>query len=231
MTSGWDVGPSAAAWGSCSKSPAQTRTATHPPAPNHTPPSHASPDRTAPLHCTAFVPQVPKVYWQYSSPEVLVLEYCPGVKINDAKAIDAMGLDRNRLARLAVESYLQQILRYGFFHVRGVEKGVLKGRDCGNDGLQAEGWWVCLQQILRYSFFHVSGRLEPSRDWVGGAEGGGGATGGGGRACLQQILRYGFFHVSGMSRTCSPPCAMAGGVGPLRELAWHVDGPESDQGV
>jgi len=48
-----------------------------------------------------------------------VLEYCPGVKINDGEAIDRMGLDRRRLARLAVESYLQQILRYGLFHVSG----------------------------------------------------------------------------------------------------------------
>jgi len=54
--------------------------------------------------------QVPKVFWQYSTPEVLVLEYCPGIKINDGPALDAKGLDRQRLARLAVESYLQQIL-------------------------------------------------------------------------------------------------------------------------
>ncbi|KAI8469667.1 MAG: ABC1 family-domain-containing protein [Monoraphidium minutum] len=60
--------------------------------------------------------KVPKVYWQYTSPEVLVLEYAPGVKINDGAAIDRLGLDRNRLARLSVESYLQQILRHGFFH-------------------------------------------------------------------------------------------------------------------
>jgi hypothetical protein len=60
---------------------------------------------------------VPKVYWQYSSAEVLVLEYAPGVKINDGASIDRMGLDRQRLARLAVESYLQQILTHGFFHV------------------------------------------------------------------------------------------------------------------
>lgn len=60
--------------------------------------------------------QVPKVYWQYSTSEVLVLEYCPGIKINDAPALDAKGLDRQRLARLAVESYLQQILNHGFFH-------------------------------------------------------------------------------------------------------------------
>lgn len=60
--------------------------------------------------------KVPQVYWEYSSSEVLVLEYCPGTKINDAAALDAQGLDRSRLARLAVESYLQQILRHGFFH-------------------------------------------------------------------------------------------------------------------
>lgn len=60
--------------------------------------------------------KVPDVYWEYSSAEVLVLEYVPGVKINDATSIDKMGLDRKRLARLTVESYLQQILRHGFFH-------------------------------------------------------------------------------------------------------------------
>eukprot|EP00878_Enallax_costatus_P019345 GHUV01020408.1.p1 GENE.GHUV01020408.1~~GHUV01020408.1.p1 ORF type:complete len:557 (+),score=208.71 GHUV01020408.1:1417-3087(+) len=60
--------------------------------------------------------KVPEVYWQYSTSEVLVLEYCPGIKINDAPALDAKGLDRQRLARLAVESYLQQILNHGFFH-------------------------------------------------------------------------------------------------------------------
>lgn len=56
------------------------------------------------------------MFWQYTSSEVLVLEYVPGVKINDGDSIDKMGLDRQRLARLAVESYLQQILRHGFFH-------------------------------------------------------------------------------------------------------------------
>ncbi|KAJ9507487.1 hypothetical protein QJQ45_006489 [Haematococcus lacustris] len=60
--------------------------------------------------------KVPKVFWELSTPEVLVLEYVPGVKINDAAALDRMGLDRKRLARLSVESYLQQILRHGFFH-------------------------------------------------------------------------------------------------------------------
>lgn len=60
--------------------------------------------------------QVPKVYWEFSTSEVLVLEYCPGTKINDGAALDAQGLDRQKLARLSVESYLQQILTHGFFH-------------------------------------------------------------------------------------------------------------------
>ena len=44
------------------------------------------------------------------------MEYCPGTKINRIEQLDAMGVDKQRLARLAVESYLQQILTHGFFH-------------------------------------------------------------------------------------------------------------------
>ncbi len=32
--------------------------------------------------------RVPKVIWEVSSPEVLVLEYVPGTKINDAASLD-----------------------------------------------------------------------------------------------------------------------------------------------
>lgn len=78
--------------------------------------------------------KVPKVFWEFSTSQILTLEYCPGVKINSGNRIDALGLDRNRLARLAVESYLQQILRYGFFHADphpgnvAVDAGVPGGR-------------------------------------------------------------------------------------------------------
>ena len=48
--------------------------------------------------------------------QVLTMEYCPGTKINRIEQLDAMGVDKQRLARLAVESYLQQILTHGFFH-------------------------------------------------------------------------------------------------------------------
>eukprot|EP00898_Chlorokybus_atmophyticus_P004377 jgi/Chlat1/4940/Chrsp31S04787 len=60
--------------------------------------------------------KVPEIYWPYTTKRVLTMEYAPGLKINDAAGIDRLGLDRQRLARLSVESYLMQILRHGFFH-------------------------------------------------------------------------------------------------------------------
>jgi predicted unusual protein kinase regulating ubiquinone biosynthesis (AarF/ABC1/UbiB family) len=60
--------------------------------------------------------KVPRVLWEYTSPEVLTMEYVPGIKVNRVKDLDAAGVDRELLARRTVESYLQQLLTYGFFH-------------------------------------------------------------------------------------------------------------------
>ena len=47
---------------------------------------------------------------------MLTLEYCPALKINRVEEIERLGLDRQLLARLSVEAYLQQLLRFGLFH-------------------------------------------------------------------------------------------------------------------
>ena len=60
--------------------------------------------------------RVPKVYWRYTSPRVLTLEYVPGIKISHYEALEAAGLDRKRLARQGAEAYLEQLLNNGFFH-------------------------------------------------------------------------------------------------------------------
>jgi len=60
--------------------------------------------------------KVPDVKWDYTSPKMLTLEYCPGVKINRREELMAAGMDVNQLARWNVESYLMQILNFGFFH-------------------------------------------------------------------------------------------------------------------
>lgn len=60
--------------------------------------------------------KVPKVYWRYTSPRVLTLEYLPGIKISHYEALEAAGLDRKLLARQGARAYLQQLLNDGFFH-------------------------------------------------------------------------------------------------------------------
>ncbi|XP_048335075.2 protein ACTIVITY OF BC1 COMPLEX KINASE 8, chloroplastic [Ziziphus jujuba] len=60
--------------------------------------------------------KVPTIFWEYSTPQVLTMEYVPGIKINKIQALDQLGVDRKRLGRYAVESYLEQILSHGFFH-------------------------------------------------------------------------------------------------------------------
>uniref|UniRef100_A0A061RFL6 Abc-1-like kinase n=1 Tax=Tetraselmis sp. GSL018 TaxID=582737 RepID=A0A061RFL6_9CHLO len=60
--------------------------------------------------------RVPEVLWDYSSPKVLTLEFVPGIKINRRDELKAAGMDLNQLARWNVESYLLQILKFGFFH-------------------------------------------------------------------------------------------------------------------
>jgi predicted unusual protein kinase regulating ubiquinone biosynthesis (AarF/ABC1/UbiB family) len=60
--------------------------------------------------------RVPRVYWRYTSPRVLTLEYLPGIKISHYEALEAAGLDRKLIARLGAKAYLQQLLNDGFFH-------------------------------------------------------------------------------------------------------------------
>lgn len=60
--------------------------------------------------------KVPRVYWRYTSSQVLTLEYVPGIKISQYEAIEAAGLDRKVIARQGAEAYLHQLLNNGFFH-------------------------------------------------------------------------------------------------------------------
>ena len=47
---------------------------------------------------------------------VIVMEYVPGIKVNNIAAIEAAGIDRQLLAKRSAESYLTQLCRHGFFH-------------------------------------------------------------------------------------------------------------------
>ncbi|XP_062152427.1 protein ACTIVITY OF BC1 COMPLEX KINASE 7, chloroplastic-like isoform X2 [Alnus glutinosa] len=60
--------------------------------------------------------RVPLVYWDYTATKALTLEYVPGIKINRVDMLDSRGHSRSRISARAIEAYLIQILKTGFFH-------------------------------------------------------------------------------------------------------------------
>jgi len=60
--------------------------------------------------------RVPQVYWDLSTPAVLVLERMEGTKLTDADAVRAMGLDPARVARKLGAAFFRQFFETGIFH-------------------------------------------------------------------------------------------------------------------
>ncbi len=60
--------------------------------------------------------RVPAIYWDYTTRQVLTMERLEGIKINDLPALEAAGVDRERLAVRAARITLEMILEHGFFH-------------------------------------------------------------------------------------------------------------------
>jgi ubiquinone biosynthesis protein len=59
---------------------------------------------------------IPRVYSEYTTERLLIMERIPGVRIDDIPGIERLGLDRKKLARLGVDAYFKQIFEDGFFH-------------------------------------------------------------------------------------------------------------------
>ncbi|MEW6109792.1 MAG: AarF/ABC1/UbiB kinase family protein [Nitrospirota bacterium] len=59
---------------------------------------------------------IPKVFGEFTTDKVLVMERIDGVRIDDIEGITRLGLDRKKLARIGVDAYFKQILEDGFFH-------------------------------------------------------------------------------------------------------------------
>ncbi len=60
--------------------------------------------------------KVPGVIWELTTEKIICLDYIPGIKINDTNAIKAKGLDPSQIAEIGAESYLKQLIEFGFFH-------------------------------------------------------------------------------------------------------------------
>ncbi len=60
---------------------------------------------------------IPRVYWDFTTKKILVMEEVRGNKVNElGEATDPESMDRNRLAHTAVETTFREIFEYGFFH-------------------------------------------------------------------------------------------------------------------
>src|SRR5947209_3054339 len=59
---------------------------------------------------------IPRVYEEYSSRRLLVLEWICGIKINDYAGLQAQGMDRLEIAHRTVQAYFHQFFEEGFFH-------------------------------------------------------------------------------------------------------------------
>jgi ubiquinone biosynthesis protein len=59
---------------------------------------------------------IPRIYWDYTTRRVLVMERIAGIKIDDITALDAAGYDRRRVALNCASILIKEVLEDGFFH-------------------------------------------------------------------------------------------------------------------
>jgi ubiquinone biosynthesis protein len=60
--------------------------------------------------------RIPRVYWSYTRPRVLTLEYMDGTQLADIEMLGWTADQRRRLAEVLTEAWMTMIFRHGFFH-------------------------------------------------------------------------------------------------------------------
>jgi ubiquinone biosynthesis protein len=79
--------------------------------------------------------RVPKVYWQYSRPRVLTLEWIDGIQLADLDLVGTRLEDRRELATRITEAWMAMIFRHGFFHGDPHPANILVPHEAGTIGL------------------------------------------------------------------------------------------------
>ncbi len=60
--------------------------------------------------------RVPKIYWSYTSEEVLTLDWINGVSIREKEKIEEKKINTNKIASDIIQHFLRHAVRDGFFH-------------------------------------------------------------------------------------------------------------------
>ncbi len=59
---------------------------------------------------------IPKIFWEYTSRRVLVMQFIDGIKITETAQLHEAGVDLKALCRLFLSIYFEQIMEHGFFN-------------------------------------------------------------------------------------------------------------------
>jgi len=59
---------------------------------------------------------IPKVYWNYTTKSVLVMEHIEGIKIDQVEVLSAHGIDPKEIAMIGLRAFCRQLMEVGFFH-------------------------------------------------------------------------------------------------------------------
>jgi ubiquinone biosynthesis protein len=79
--------------------------------------------------------RVPRVYWQYTRPRVLTLEWIDGIQLADLDLVSTRLEQRRELATRITEAWMAMIFRHGFFHGDPHPANILVPREAGTVGL------------------------------------------------------------------------------------------------
>jgi ubiquinone biosynthesis protein len=78
---------------------------------------------------------VPKVYWQYTRPRVLTLEWIDGIQLADVDLVTTSMEERREIAYRITEAWMTMIFRHGFFHGDPHPANILLPTHAGSIGL------------------------------------------------------------------------------------------------
>lgn len=60
--------------------------------------------------------KIPNVYFEYTTPKVLTLEFLRGIPLSQAAALEQEGIDRQEIMRAGLRAYFKQVFKDGLFH-------------------------------------------------------------------------------------------------------------------
>ena len=98
---------------------------------------------------------IPTVYADMTTSKVLVMEFMPGVKINDVERIEEAGLDCQKLAGDFVHAMIKQALFDGFFHADPHPGNVLVNLETGQIGFLDMGLMGEMNRLQRMALGDV----------------------------------------------------------------------------